>query len=107
MIGICLEIRADVITVLHTFGTYTNTIDTIITIGDMCTAMIWGVCFACYFGAVVVKMGIANTGCDLALSGFCTNAVAPIRNGSTVHSAAMFGIVGFAGIDILIESGHA
>ena len=38
------------------------------------------------------------------MSGFRTNAVAPVRNGGTVHAPAMLGIVGFADIDILIES---
>ena len=71
------------------------------------TAMRCGIGFACRVGAIVVKMGIANTGCDLALPRFCTNTVAPVRNGGTVHASAMLGIVGDAGIAILIESGHA
>ena len=37
------------------------------------------------------------------MPGFRTNAVAPVRNGGAVHTSAMLGIVGFAGIAILIE----
>ena len=61
MIGIRLEIREDSVAVLHAFGAYTNAIDAIITVGDMCAAMIRGVCFAYNVGTIVVKMRIANT----------------------------------------------
>ena len=61
VVDICLDIGADVITVLRSFSANTSFINAIITVCDMCTAMIRGVCFACYVGAIVVKMGIANT----------------------------------------------
>lgn len=106
VVDVGLGIGADTIAAWQSF-TCARAIDAIIAFATGCgviSAMRRGIGFACHVGAIIVKMGIANTCRDLALPGFCTNAIAPVRNGGTVHASAMLGIVGYAGITIQIVS---